>query len=417
VNNIPKSSDKPVPFKIASMFTAFKYKNFRLWFGGQLGAQSGVWMQNMVLSYLVYEMTDSAAYLGYTGFALGVPSLFLTLFGGAVADRVPRRSLLMATQTWFMLASFGLAFLLFTEVLLPWQILLFSVVMGIGVAFNGPAGQAIIVNLVRSKDLTNAIALNSSMLNAATIIGPALAGVFYALAGPDWCILISGLGFLWAVFTLFRIKIEAPAPRTNNRSVFRDVWNGLLYIRTEKAILMLLIGFALFCIFEIAVMILMPAWAVKVLGGGVETNGMLLTSRGLGALAGSFLIAALSQRYNKGKLLSLSTLLLPGIIIAFALVRWLPLSLLIVAIEGTGFIVFATTTNALLQERVTEDMRARVMSVYTLILMGGMPVGSLLSGTLAELIGESVTLIISAIILLGLAVWWRLRWPEVRQMV
>jgi MFS family permease len=385
-----------------------------LWFFGQLISVMGTWVQTTAQGYLIFELTRSSAYLGYVGFAAGVPSWLFTLYGGVVADRISRRNLLVITQTAMMILAFVLAGLTFARLVQPWHILVLAFLLGIANAFDAPARQAFVLEMVSREDMTNAIALNSTMFNTATAVGPAVGGLIYAAVGPATCFTINGVSFLAVIAGLLRMRLR-PLPRPSRASsAWADVIDGLNYVRKNLIARTVITHLAVVSLFGISFVALMPAWAVKVLGGDATTNGFLQSARGIGALTGALIIATIGNYIVRGRLVSLGSFVMPVFLLVFSGMRWLPLSLLAVVGIGWGFMVFANSSNALLQSQVPDELRGRVMSIFMLAFFGLMPVGSLLAGVAAARFGEPATVAAGAAILLVFSglVWARV--PELR---
>lgn len=397
-------------------FAALQHPNYRLWFAGQLVSLVGTWMQSTAQGYLVYDLTKSPAFLGYVGFASGLPSWLFTLYGGVIADRVPRRTMLIITQTTMMLLAFLLAGLVFLDKIQAWQIVLIAFFLGIANAFDAPARQAFVVELVDREDLTNAIALNSTMFNSAIVVGPAVAGAVYAALGPAWCFAVNGLSFIAVIIALALMRLQPMAIQQKSRSTVHAIKEGIKYAYNERMTRTLILNMGVISLFGVSMMTLIPAWAVSVLGGDVRTNGLLLSARGLGALIGALMIASLSHRGIRGKLWTAGSLVLPITMIAFSLARWLPVSMLILVFTGWSFMVQVNTSNALVQSKVPDELRGRVMSVFTLIFFGGMPLGSLWVGSMASRMGAPMTVVINAVILIAFAGFVLLRLPFIRRL-
>ncbi|MBP1702553.1 MAG: major facilitator superfamily 1 [Chloroflexi bacterium] len=397
-------------------FAALQHPNYRLWFAGQLVSLVGTWMQSTAQGYLVYDLTKSPAFLGYVGFASGLPSWLFTLYGGVIADRVPRRTMLIITQTTMMLLAFLLAGLVFLDKIQAWQIVLIAFFLGIANAFDAPARQAFVVELVDREDLTNAIALNSTMFNSAIVVGPAVAGAVYAALGPAWCFAVNGLSFIAVIIALALMRLPPMAIQQKSRSTVHAIKEGIKYAYNERMTRTLILNMGVISLFGVSMMTLIPAWAVSVLGGDVRTNGLLLSARGLGALIGALMIAWLSHRGIRGKLWTAGSLVLPITMIAFSLARWLPVSMLILVFTGWSFMVQVNTSNALVQSKVPDELRGRVMSVFTLIFFGGMPLGSLWVGSMASRLGAPMTVVINAVILIAFAGFVLLRLPFIRRL-
>ncbi len=389
-------------------FAALKYRNYRLWFMGQLSSLVGTWMQTTAQGFLVFQLTNSPVYLGLVGFASGFPSLVLMLYGGVLADRVPRRTLLVITQTSMMALAFILALLTFTGWVQPWHIVVLAFLLGVANAFDTPARQAFVLEMVERQDLGNAIALNSTMFQSATVVGPAVAGITYALFGPAWCFTINGISFLAVITALLMMHVQPLPPRLQTTSAWRDLKQGLRYVVGHPTIRTLIALVSVTSVFGLGYSVLFPDWAVIVLGGDVTTNGWLQSARGAGSLIGALLIASFGRFRFKGKLLTTGTFVFPLALILFANLRSLPLSLLSLLIVGWGFMVQFNLSNVLVQTHVQDELRGRVMGVYSLAFGGLMPLGALLAGTVADQIGAPATVIAGACITLGFAlfVWW-----------
>jgi MFS family permease len=397
-------------------FAALDYPNYRLWFGGQLVSLAGTWMQNTAQGYLVYELTRSPAFLGYVGFAAGLPSWVFTLYAGVIADRMSRRTLLIMTQTAMMLLAFVLAGLVFAGLVQPWHIVVLALLLGIANAFDAPARQAFVVELVDRKDLTNAIALNSTMFNAATVVGPALAGVVYALVGPAWCFTINAFSFLAVILALLLMQLPRFERKPRSTTTAADLREGLRYTTAQPVVRTLVLNVGVISLFGISLMTLLPAWSVDVLGGDVRTNALLVSARGVGALAGALMIASLGQRVARGKIWTIGGLLLPVAMALFAAVHILPLSMAALVVVGWSFMVAINTSNALVQTTIPDELRGRVMGIYVLVFFGAFPLGSLWVGQLAHLVGAPATLMVNAAVLAVVAGYIWVRLPHMRQL-
>jgi MFS family permease len=373
-------------------------------------------MQTTAQGYLIFELTHSPAYLGYVGFATGAPSWFFMLYGGVIADRIPRRKLLMIAQIAMMILAFILAILTFPGLIQPWQIILMALALGIANAFDAPARQSFVVELVPREDLTNAIALNASMFNLATVVGPAVGGITYAFLGPAWCFTINAISFIAVITGLAFMRLKPSTSQQRATAVLDDLLEGVRYTASNSIIRTLIGIAAVTSLAGLAYMTLIPAWAVNILGGDSKTNGWLQSARGVGALAGALMIASLGRFTVKGKLLTLSTFVFPIMLLIFAEVRWLPLSLLVMAGVGWAMIVLFNLANVLIQTVIPDELRGRVLSIYTFTFFGLMPLGSLLTGAVAEAVGEPLTIVLSALISLGFAVLLWIFMPKLRRL-
>lgn len=395
-------------------FTALKYPNYRLWFTGQTVSLFGTWMQRTAQGFLIFELTNSAVYLGYVGFAYGVPSWLFMLYGGVIADRFPRRTILLIAQISMMVLAFILAALTFTKTIQPWQIILLAFLLGCANAFDAPARQAFVTELVDRRDLTNAIALNSSMFNIATVIGPAIAGLIYAGYGPAWCFTINGITYLAVIIALLMMKLAPFHPVERATSVFQEIKEGFLFSVKKPIIRTIILNLGVISLAGIGFVTLLPVWAVDVLGGDATTNGYLHTARGIGALSGALLVAAIGQIYSRGKLFTIGSLVMPIFLMIFSFTNILPTSFVALIGVGWGFMVIINLSNTLVQINVTDKLRGRVMGIFTLTFFGLMPIGSLLNGAIADRVGAPMTVQINALILFATALILLILTPYVR---
>jgi MFS family permease len=403
-------------FNLQGTFASLKYPNYRLWFIGQLVSLVGTWTQSAAQGYLIYQLTKSPAYLGYASFANGLPTWIFTLYAGAIADRVPRRTLMVITQSGMMVLAFILAILTFTNTVQWWHILILSFLLGVCNAFDAPARQAFVLEMVDRQDLTNAIALNSTMFNLAVVLGPAFGGLIYAWVGPGWCFTINAISFIAVIIALLLMKLKPFIPVKTNRSTFSDTKEGLKYVVNHPSVRMLISNLFIITLFGLGIATLIPAWSVVVLGGDAATNGFLMAARGFGSLIGALMIASLGRIRSHGKIWTINSLLLPIMMIVFAFMHWLIPSLIAMAAMGFTFMMIVNLSNAMVQTRIADEMRGRVMGVYTVFFFGAMPLGSLISGWSADTIGEPLTVIICAVILMVFALWVIWRQPALRAM-
>jgi len=384
-------------------FTSLNYPNYRLWFWGQMISLFGTWMQSTALGFLIFDLTHSPAYLGYAGFAAGIPVWFFMLPAGVVADRMSRRRLLMITQSTMMALAFITAALSFAHFIRPWHILVLSFGYGVLNAFDAPPRQAIVQELVHADDLTNAIAMNSMMFNIGVALGPAVGGLTYAFFGPAWCFTINGLSFIAVIVGLKRMALEPHVPPPVKTSVLADLKEGLRYTVTHPMIrtIISLVGFV--SLFGFSFVTLMPAWAVKVLHGDATTNGLLQSVRGLGALGSAVFIASLGRFKFRGKLLSTGSFAFPLFLLGFSAIRWLPASMAVLLGAGFAQMLILNLANSTVQTSTPANLRGRVMSIYSLVFFGVMPIGSLLVGWTADKLGEPGTVLIGGAAILVFA--------------
>jgi MFS family permease len=409
-----RRAHSPLRFSLSQTFASMRYPNYRLWFAGQLASLIGTWMQSTAQGFLVYELTHSPAYLGVVAFAAGIPSWLFTLYGGVVSDRVPRRTVLMLTQTAMMILALILAGLAFTHLVQPWHIVVLAFLLGVANAFDAPARQSFVLEMVDREDLSNAIALNSTMFNSATVVGPAVAGITYAAIGPAWCFLINAISFVAVIAALARMKIAPQPKRARGPGALAELRRGLGYVRHEPTV-RLLIGIAAFVsMVGMGYVALMPAWAVSVLGGNSATNGWMQSARGLGSLVSALMIASLGRFRWKGRLLTAGLITLPVVLILFSFVRSTPIALLLLVGAGWAFMALFNMLNALIQSTVPDDLRGRVLSIYSLSFFGLMPIGSLIAGEVASLVSEPFTVLASSALLILFAAWLWVRAPQIR---
>jgi MFS family permease len=395
-------------------FAALKHKNYRLWFWGQMVSLFGTWMQTTAQGFLVYQVTHSSAYLGYVGFAYGVPSWFFMMYAGVVADRVSRRKVLIITQSIMMILAFILAALVFTHTVRAWHILLLAFGLGLANSFDAPTRQAFVSELVDREDLTNAVALNATMFNTALIVGPAIAGIVYAAFGPGWCFTLNGISFIAVIIALAVMRF-LPVKETSQRSsTLSALTEGINYVRHQPTIRALIGLVATASIFGMSLGTLLPAWSVKILHGNAATNGLLFSARGVGSLFGALTIATLGRSHVRGKFITFGSFCFPVFISFFALTYWLPLSLLFMVFVGMAMIFVVNFSNATIQSIVPDSLRGRVMGVYTTVFMGSMPLGALLLGTIAEHAGEAEAALLSAGVALVIACLVWIYIPKVR---
>jgi MFS family permease len=396
-------------------FAALQHYNYRLWFAGQVVSLVGTWMQSTAQGYLIYQITGSPFYLGLVGFIGGAPSLIFTLFGGVIADRLPRRMLLVITQTSMMILAFILAALTFTHTVQPWHILVLAFLLGVANAFDAPARTSFVLELVSRVNMTNAIALNSTMFNIATVVGPSVAGLTYAAIGPAWCFTLNGLSFIAVIIALLLMRIKLEVQPVRRAAALAELGEGIRYVLKNRMILSLIGSVGIVSIFGIGMMNLLPAWAKDVLHGDVTTNGWLVSARGLGSLISALMLAYWGIRKLRGRLWTVGTFVMPVMLFVFAWIRLLPFSLIALLGVGWGFMMVTNNSQAVVQSLVPDNLRGRVMGVYTLVFFGSMPIGSLLAGTVADRIGEPLTVMLGAVLVLVMAIAAWVFLPDIRR--
>lgn len=376
---------------------ALRYRNFRLFFFGQLISLIGVWMQSTAQQWLVYRLTGSQLKLGTVVFAGFLPVLLLSLFMGVIVDRLPRRLLLIITQSWFSLGAAALALLSYLDVIQYQHIILLALLMGIGNALDMPARQAFYTDLVKRKDLMNAIALNSSVFNGARIIGPAIGGFIVARLGEAPAFSINAVSYFAVIAGLLLMRMP-PFDRPNTEeNGFRSLWTGMQYLFGQRQILGLVAMIALFGIIGFPYLVLLPVIAQDVLQTGAEGFGSLMAAQGAGALIGALSLAVRGDSLHKGHLLIASRMLLALSIVGLALARQPIFAFLALVVAGFAIISQLALTNTLIQLLVPNELRGRVISSYTWALGGFYPLGSLLIGSIGDHIGATNALLATGI--------------------
>jgi MFS family permease len=403
---------------LAFMLRALRHRNYRLFFGGQSVSLIGTWMTRLATAWLVYRLTHSALLLGLVSFAGQIPTFLLAPFAGVWVDRWNRHRVLVVTQVLAMLQSFALAGLALANIITVWDILWLSLFQGLINAFDMPARQAFVVQMVEDRrDLGNAIALNSSMVNMARLIGPSVAGIVIAAVGEGYCFLIDGISYFAVIGSLLLMKIaELPKSRAP-RSTFAELRDGWNYVSGFPPIRSILLLLGVISLMGMPYTVLMPIFAGKILGGGPHTLGFLMGAVGVGALTGAFRLAARRSVLGLGRLTAISAAVFGGGLVAFSRSPWLWLSLILMFVVGIGMMQQMASSNTILQTIVEEDKRGRVMSYYAMAFTGMAPFGSLLAGTVANRIGAPDTLLITGACCIAGAIWFARELPEIRRLV
>ncbi|HXT96188.1 MAG TPA: MFS transporter [Polyangia bacterium] len=407
----------PRPAKtLRAIGRALRHRNYRLFFVGQGTSLVGTWLTRVATSWLVYRLTGSALLLGVVGFAGQIPTFFLAPVAGVWVDRWNRHRVLVVTQVLAMIQSALLAALAFSGRMTVTAIAALSVFQALINAFDMPARQAFLVQMVTDRgDLPNAIALNSSMVNAARLIGPSVAGILIGLFGEGWCFAIDAVSYLAVIGSLLAMRIEPrPAvPRTTHATA--ELLEGFRYVVGHFPIRSVLLLLAVVSLMGMPYTVLMPVVASSVLHGGAHTLGFLMAASGAGALAGALYLASRTSVVGLGRVIGLSAAMFGVSLIAFALSRWMWLSLALMVPTGLGMMVQMAASNTVVQTLVDEDKRGRVMSFFAMAFFGTVPFGSLLAGSLAQRIGSPETIGLGGIVcVVGAALFFRAL-PELRR--
>jgi len=395
---------------------ALRHRNFRLFFGGQSISLIGTWMTRIATSWLVYRLTGSALLLGTVSFSGQIPTFLFAPFAGVWVDRLNRRQVLVWTQTLSMVQSFALAALTLSHHITIPLLLALSAMQGIINAFDMPGRQSFMVQMVEDRrDLSNAIAINSSMVNMARLVGPSLAGMLIAVSSEGWCFLIDGISYIAVIVSLLLMRLHIAPVKRKTTSMFVDLKVGWTYVSEFLPVRTILTLFAVVSLMGMPFVVLMPIFAARVLKGGPHTLGFLMGAMGVGALISAVALAARKSVLGLVRMIPLAATVFGLGLIGFGLSRVFWLSMIMVLIAGMGMMQGMAGSNTIIQTIVSEDKRGRVMSYYTMAFVGMAPFGSLLAGSLAHAIGAPWTVIANgSAVLLG-AAWFWTQLPAVRR--
>lgn len=403
---------------IRQTFRALANKNYRFFFIGQSISLVGTWMQQVAMSWLVYRLTGSALWLGLIGFLGQAPAFFLTPFAGVLADRYKRHRILMTTQILAMSQAIVLFVLVLTDIISLWHIIVLSVLFGLINAFDIPARHAFTIEMIDKKeDLSNAIALNSSMVNLARLIGPSVAGIIIASAGEDLCFLLNALSYVAVIIALFMMKINGQPPALKQVSVLAHLREGFSYAFGFPPIRYILFLLGLVSLMGVPYQVLMPIFAKEIFQGGPATLGFLMSMAGIGALIGAVYLAGRKTVLGLGKIIGIAAIVFGLGLFLFARSTNLWFSFVIVCIAGFAMMVQMAASNTVLQTVVDEDKRGRVMSFYTMAFMGTAPFGALIAGWLASKIDAPSTLMIGGICCVAGGIAFLRKLPIVRETI
>jgi MFS family permease len=415
------SSDTQEASFLGSMshaWRALRHRNFKLFFFGQSISVIGTWMTRLATSWLVYRMTHSALLLGVVSFAGQIVSFALGPFAGVWVERLNRRKLLLCTQAAAAIQSLALAALALAHVITLWEIIVLTAFQGLINAFDMPGRQSFLVQMVEDRnDLSNAIAINSSMANGARLIGPAIAGLVIGVFGEGWCFLIDGISYFAVIASLLLMRIKPKGSediRRNAHSMVEQMREGWDYVRTFRPIRTILLLFAILSLMGYSYAVLLPVFAGQVLHGGAYVLGWLTAASGIGALVSGLSLAVRKSVVGLTRMLQIAAAMLGGALILFGLSHALWLSLVLMVFVGFGLMQGAAISNTIVQSLVPEDKRARVMSYYTMAFFGAAPFGSLLAGILAHQIGAPHTVIITGVFCVAGSLWFTFELPKVR---
>jgi MFS family permease len=403
---------------LAFSLRALESRNYRLFFAGQTVSLIGTWMTRLATSWLVYRLTGSAVLLGTVSFCSQVPMFFLAPIAGVWIDRWDRRRTLIITQVLSMLQSLALAALTLSGTIRVWHIVVLALVQGLVNAIDMPARQAFVIQMVeRREDLPNAIALNSSMVNATRLVGPAIAGIVIGAIGEGWCFLVDGVSYIAVILSLIAMSMRPALVRAEHPNAWKQLAEGWRYVRQSKPILSLLSLLALVSLVGMPYSVLMPIFADKILHGGPHTLGFLMAASGVGALAAAVSLALRKTVVGLGRRIIVAATMFGAALVAFALSHTLWLSLLILPFAGYGMMQEMAATNTILQTIVDDDKRGRVMAYYAMAFQGVAPFGSLIAGWTTDRIDAPGTLVAGGVLCIAAAIWFAFQLPAIRKVV
>ena len=384
-----------------STFNAFKSRNYRLYFAGQSISLVGTWMQKTAVSWVIYSLTHSEFMLGLTLFASLFPSFLFSFLGGVTADRYNRYRLLLATQAASMIQALLLTALIFWGHYVIWEIIALSAVLGFINAFDVPARQSLVYEMVDNKsDLPNALALNSSMVNLSRLIGPGIAGLVLEKFGDTVCFGANAVSFIAVIGSLLMMRLPKTESKKHDKNIFSELKEGFVYISNTPSIKSILLMLAAISLLVLPFSTLIPVYAKDIFKGTASTFGVLDSVIGLGAFSGAIFLASLKPGHNLKKILAINTLIFGAGLVIFSHMPNYPLALLFAAVTGFGMMSQITISNTLIQTTVTPDMRGRVISFYAMAFFGMQPLGGLLVGSVSQWIGTADTVMLEGVVAL-----------------
>ncbi len=378
-------------------FRALRHRNFRLFFYGQLVSLTGTWMEQTAMSWLIYDMTGSKFLLGAISAVGSAPMMIFSLWGGILADRYPKRNILIITQTVEMFFAFCLAVITLFHVATPTWIMIIAALNGIALGFEMPARQAFTVEMTSKEDLLNAISLNSSIFNGARVVGPSIAGLLIASVGTAACFFLNAFSFIAVIIGYFMMRVPPRAVPPKDAPVLHPL-SGIHYVINNRRVRTILTLFGVVGIFGWSYSVLMPALARDVLGLGPNGYGVLLSASGVGALTGALAVATFGHTFTPRNMALSGVWIFSAALVALSLTSNFYVSLVLLFFSGIGMLLFFSTSNTVLQTIVPDNMRGRVMGVWSLIFGAMIPIGSLQSGAVAHWFGTQYALAFGAII-------------------
>jgi MFS family permease len=407
-----------MPASAPRLARALRHRNYRLFFSGQSVSLVGTWITRVATSWLVYRLTGSELLLGIVGFCGQIPTLLLSPFAGVFVDRSDKKRILLVTQILSLLQSAVLAVLTLGNVITVAHILILQLFQGAINAFDTPARQALVVDMVEDrKDVPNAIALNSSMVNGSRIIGPSIGGVIIAAVGEGWCFALDAVSYLAVIVSIVLMRFTPHVENRHPVAMLRELSSAWQYVIASVPIRSALLLLAIVSIAGVPYTVLMPAIAAQELHGGPNTMGILMAASGVGALVGGIYLASRHTVVGLGRVMLIGTLTFGVTLVLFSLVHTMWLAAPLLALAGGGFIVQMASTNTIIQTIVDERFRGRVMAFYTMAFFGTVPIGSLFSGLLAEHLGAPMTIRLGGLICVMSGLWFASLLPLLRRLI
>lgn len=403
---------------IKNIFRSLQYRNYRLFFAGQSVSLIGTWMQQIATYWLVYHISGSAFVLGVVGFSSQIPTFLFAAFAGVLIDRWNRYYILIATQILALAQALLMVLVYYNGDIQVWQIVLLSAFLGCINAFENPSRQSFLIEMVeKKKDIGNAIALNSSMVNGARLLGPSIAGILIAVSDEGICFIVNGVSFIFVIISLFLMKVSPRKKNINPRPIFKELKEGFVYAFGFKPIKNILFLLALTSLMGSPYSVLMPAFTKEILHGGAHTFGFIMGAAGFGAIIGALFLASRKNILGLCRLIPVAVGVFGIGLISFSLSRVFALSMVMMVFVGFGMMIQIASSNSILQTVVDDDKRGRVMSFFAMAFIGTAPIGSFLAGSLAELIGVPKTMLIGGVACLVGAIVFKYKLPEFAKLI
>jgi len=414
----PKRYNANLTTGFKTIFRSLQYKNYRYFFYGQSISLIGTWMQRIATPWLVYKVTGSVYLLGVVGFAGQIPTFIMAPFAGVIVDRFNRYKILLLSQVLAMIQALILAYLVLTNSIQVWEIIVLSISLGIINAFDMPSRQSLVVDMIdKREDLGNAIALNSSMVSGARVLGPSIAGVIIAITGEGTCFLLNAISYIFVIVFLLLMKITPRKVIPQNTHVLKGFIEGFKYTFGSMPMRYVILLLALVSFMGMPYTVLMPVFAKNILHGGSHTFGFLMGAAGIGALCGSMYMASRKSVIGLSKIIALAAAIFGFGLCVFSFSNLFLLSLALMLIVGLGFTLQMASCNTLLQSIVDDDKRGRVMSLYAMAFMGTAPFGSYFAGIMASTIGAPYTLLIGGVSCIVGAIIFARKLPKINMLI